>query len=209
MLLPSFFTNQAMLLQTAQITQAVTARSIRYAPGESIQIPTISTAGLVIVSALVLIQLVGLAYLVWYIYQVPTWTGLLDAMAIARIANSLDKGTIPAIGAFTREDQNKLGEMTGLIGVVDSVHMDEEANYMLEKKEIRLGLGAPGLFNRKLAKVAMQRAERRRTETECQCARCQWKSSNSVAGEESVQPLEARDSEITQVEIRTQDCDRT
>ena len=188
-----------MLLQTAQNTQDFTARAIRYAPGEYIQRPVASAAVLIILSILMLIQLIGLAYLAWYIYQVPTWTGLLDAMAIARIANSLDKGAIPAIGSVTREDQNRLGEMNGLIGVVDAVHMDEEANDPLEKKEIELGLGAPGVFNRKLAKVAMQRAERRRTEKECQCSGCRQKRADAQAGEISGTSSGVGHMEITQV----------
>ncbi|KAF2819734.1 hypothetical protein CC86DRAFT_361976, partial [Ophiobolus disseminans] len=138
-----YFANQAMLLQTVQNTQDFTARQIRSAPGGYIQRPVVTMYGLVIISALMFIQLTGLAYLVWYIYQVPTWTALLDAMAIARIANSLDKGTIPAIGSVTKQELDQLGEMNGLIGVVDSVHMDEETDDSSLKREIELGLGAP------------------------------------------------------------------
>jgi hypothetical protein len=184
-----------MLVQTSQTTSGLAARQIRFAPGVAIERPVISLAGLIIISILLFIQLIGLGYLGWYIYQVPTWTGLLDAMAIARIANSLDKGAIPGIGSVTREDMNKLGKTNGLIGVIDTVHLDEEADDPLEKKEIELGLGAPGVFNRRLAKVAMQRAKRRRTmekehttekertmEKECTCSGCRMRRLDGIAG---------------------------
>lgn len=106
----------------------------------------------------------------------PTWTGLLDALAIARIANSLDKGTIPAIDSVRLEDLKNLGNINGLIGVDKSTRLDEEADDPLGKGEIKLGLGAPGVFNRRLAKISMQRAELRRTTMRiCQCSECQRK----------------------------------
>ncbi|KAI1673880.1 hypothetical protein L13192_00627 [Pyrenophora tritici-repentis] len=79
--------------------------------------PRLSLASLIVISLLILIQALGLAYLAYYIYQVPTWTDMLDAMAVARIANSLDKADIPALGLVDRRDLEGLRGISALVGV--------------------------------------------------------------------------------------------
>jgi hypothetical protein len=200
LLLPSYFANQAMLVQTAQTTQNLAARQIRYSPGETIERPIITIAGIAIISTLLVIQCCGLAYLTWYIYRVPTWTGLLDAMTIARITNSLDRGAIPAIGSLIRADRDRLGEMNGLIGVVDSGTMNEEKCDLLEMKKIELGLKATGVFDRRLAKTAVQRDERRRTEKKnCQCSGCRQERADTGFSHGTIESPDSPDSEIMRV----------
>ncbi|EDU41293.1 predicted protein [Pyrenophora tritici-repentis Pt-1C-BFP] len=77
----------------------------------------LSASILIVISLLILIQALGLAYLAYYIYQVPTWTDMLDAMAVARIANSLDKADIPALGLVDRRDLEGLRGISALVGV--------------------------------------------------------------------------------------------
>ncbi|KAH7355564.1 hypothetical protein BKA66DRAFT_382204, partial [Pyrenochaeta sp. MPI-SDFR-AT-0127] len=113
-----FFANQAMLLQTAEKTEGFTARPIYTAAGQLISKPVVSPTGRIIVSVLILAQLIGLAYLAWYIYQVPTWTAMLDALAVARITNSLNKGDIPGIGSMSTGDLRRLEETDGLVGII-------------------------------------------------------------------------------------------
>jgi hypothetical protein len=99
---------------------------------------------------------------------------VLDALAIARITNGLDKGAIPAISALTEKDLRGLGELNGLRGFVDG-DSREDAEDASAREELELGLGAPGLFHRRLAKFRMQRMQRSSRmdiELDCQCEGC-------------------------------------
>lgn len=158
-----------MLLQTIQKTQGFTARPIQTGLGERIQRPTVSTSGLVVISVLMLLQLIGLAYLAWYIYQVPTWTAMLDSLAVARISSSLDKRDIPSVGSMSENDLTRLSDKSGLIGVI---HTEDGLDESAGKNEVELGLGAPGLFHRRLAKFSVQRSVEMST-LDCQCEGCQ------------------------------------
>jgi hypothetical protein len=160
-----------MLLQTVRKTEGSTARPIRSGAGASVQRPIVSTAGLIIVSILVLLQLVGLAYLAWYIYQIPTWTGMLDALAVARITNSLEKGTVPAMGGMSIRDLDGLIETNGAIGVVNT-ECEEQALAADNpaEKSVQLGLGASGVFHRRLAKFRMKRYTE--VAVNCECEGC-------------------------------------
>jgi hypothetical protein len=115
-----------------------------------------------------LLQLIGLVYLAWYIYQVPTWTAMLDALAVVRITSSLDKGGIPSVGSMSENDLNRLSDISGLVGVD---HTEDGLDEPAGKKEVELGLGAPGLFHRRLAKLLVQRSVEMST-LDCQCEDC-------------------------------------
>jgi hypothetical protein len=128
----------------------------------------------VIVSVLVLLQAIGLAYLEWYMYQVPTWTATLDALPVARITNSLDKGNIPSIGSMGEDDLARLSNINALVGVVYNENRDEGLDRVADSgatKEVELGLGAPGLFHRRLTKLRMQRSAEM-DGINCQCEGC-------------------------------------
>ncbi|USP75253.1 hypothetical protein yc1106_02527 [Curvularia clavata] len=136
-----FHANEAMLVQTSQKTSGCTARTLFSSPGTYIPKPEVSLTGIIIISALLLLELIGLAYLAWYIYQVPTWTAMLDALAIARITNSLDKGVIPAIGSMTDADMQRLKETDALVGVVETAAEEySDASPVGEDKLVELGL---------------------------------------------------------------------
>jgi hypothetical protein len=96
-------------------------RAIYSSPGRLVQKPVVSTAALIIISLLIGAQLIGLAYLAYYIYHVPTWTGRLDAMAIARVGASLaEKDILPPIGGVTKEHIEALKDEDGLVGIVET-----------------------------------------------------------------------------------------
>ncbi|OAL52007.1 hypothetical protein IQ07DRAFT_586343 [Pyrenochaeta sp. DS3sAY3a] len=163
-----------MLLQTAAKTEGYTARPIYTGQGTYIPKPTVSTTGVIVISVLLFAQLIGLAYLAWYMYTVPTWTPMLDALAVARITNSLEKTAIPAIGSMSSKDLQHLDSLDGLVGVVET-HADEVGVGHEDREEngktVELGLGASGLFTRRLVKFRVKRGAMR-TEMECQCEGC-------------------------------------
>jgi hypothetical protein len=98
----------------------LTGRKIYTSPGISVQKPTLSKATLIVLSVLIGIQLLGLGYLTYYLYRVPTWSDQLDAMAMARIGASLgNRGVLPAIGPVSKRDFDVLQTMGGLIGIVE------------------------------------------------------------------------------------------
>lgn len=93
-------------------------RIVYTSPGQSIQKPIVSTAAVIVLSMLIGLQLVGLAFLAWYIYRVPTWVDALDAMAIARIGASVKQhDVLPPIGPVTQKDRDALESVDGLVGI--------------------------------------------------------------------------------------------
>ena len=63
-------------------------------------------------------QLIGFAYLSYYIYHTPTWSGALDAMAIARIGASLgQKDVLPLIGPVGKQNYEALNNVDSLVGI--------------------------------------------------------------------------------------------
>jgi hypothetical protein len=71
-------------------------------------------------SVLIGLQLLGLGYLTYHLYRVPSWSDQLDAMAMARIGASLHhQGVLPAIGPVSKQDPDALQTVGGLIGIVE------------------------------------------------------------------------------------------
>lgn len=171
-----FFANQAMLTKTVDSTWAFGARAIVTAPGAIVLRPAKTIAGTVIISTLIFLQLVGIAYTVNYIYQIPIWTAALDALAVARIGASMNKEDLPPLGPVDDEDLKKLMKVDGLVGVVDESPRVAE----LEVAEMGgsdigtttgpshaapsfcLGRGAPGVITRRLVSGRPSRLEKRR-----------------------------------------------
>lgn len=175
-----------MLVETAKKTKGFTARPIRTAPGLTMQRPTGSLSDIIVVSVFVFLQLLGLLYLAWYIYSVPTWTDMLDALAVARITSSLDRGSIPGVGSLDSNDMDRLDQTEGLIGVVDGVNEEPSADASTSKS-VELGLGASGLFHRRLAKFRMRPAGSRHypTDMTCQCEGCRRRRARAETGNSS------------------------
>ncbi|KAH7411802.1 hypothetical protein DE146DRAFT_602792 [Phaeosphaeria sp. MPI-PUGE-AT-0046c] len=128
-------------------------RSIYYAPGQLVQKPVVSTPTLIALTILLAMQLVGLAYLAYYIYHIPTWSSALDAMAIARIGATLgQQDVLPPIGAVSKKDYEALKDVDGLIGIVGSKEEDRKSQRRLSPGEIEAG---------DLSDVELQQVERK------------------------------------------------
>ena len=70
-------------------------------------------------SIFIFLQLVGLAYVTYYIYQLSTWTVALDAVAIARIGVGLRNGELPPLGNVD-DVGTTLNEVNGWIRLNDN-----------------------------------------------------------------------------------------
>jgi len=119
-----FVANEAFLttlLSEAKEEQAPPGGRIIYtSPGFAMQKPFLSRLALIVLSLSIGLQLLGLGYLAYYIYRAPTWSGQLDAMAMARIGASLhSRGVLSAIGVVSKEDIAGLKTVGGLIGVIE------------------------------------------------------------------------------------------
>lgn len=106
--------------------QGYEGRIIRSSPGMTVQKPVLDKAVVITLSLVIALQLLGLAYLAYYIYHVPTWSGALDAMAIARIgANLGNEGLLPPIGPVNAKDYDALRHIDGLVeleGIQDGMN---------------------------------------------------------------------------------------
>jgi hypothetical protein len=119
-----FVANRALLtLVSPEVGSAeydLTGRKIYTSPGVTVQRPVLSKAGLIVLSVLLGLQLLGLGYLTYYLYRFPTWSGQLDAMAMARIGARLHhQGVLPPIGPVSKEDRAILQTVGGLVGIVE------------------------------------------------------------------------------------------
>jgi hypothetical protein len=99
-------------------------RKVYTSPGSPVLKPTMTTGAMIAVSLLIGLQLLGLGCLTWYIYHVPSWTGALDAMAVAHIGARLGKQDIllDGVSGDRERDARALHQVDGLIGVV---HVEE------------------------------------------------------------------------------------
>jgi hypothetical protein len=126
-----FTANRALLTfysPTVDYTASWRGRSINFSPGQMIPRPVVGEAATIVLSILIALQLVGLCYLAYYIYHVPTWTGALDAIAIARIGAGLrDQHALPPIGPVDLKDLDALRSVDGLIGLVDKTEISERS----------------------------------------------------------------------------------
>ncbi|KAH8660263.1 hypothetical protein BX600DRAFT_499472 [Xylariales sp. PMI_506] len=116
-----YFANSAILSKTVSLTTPLYSREIYASGGTIIYRPKfLNLASMIVVTILVAIQLVGLSYLAWFIYSVPTWTSTLDAAAMTRIGHAIKDDGFPALGAFTAREEDKLRKFPGLIGIVEA-----------------------------------------------------------------------------------------
>ncbi|KAK3290244.1 uncharacterized protein B0H64DRAFT_421100 [Chaetomium fimeti] len=140
-----------------------TTHQIWRADGIAVRTHVVSTAGLVVVTVLLGLQVFGILALVWYIYRMPTWTKTLDAMAVARITRQLadrDGGFLrsDALWMPTPEESRQMEETDALVGLVD--HEVPEASDELTLNadaspapDYILSVGAPGLISRGIRKA--------------------------------------------------------
>lgn len=96
--------------------QQDTGREIYTAPGITVRKPVVSLPSLIVLSVIVGVQIVVLLGLGWWLLKYPTWTRTLDAMAVARIAASIDPGLLPPFRHVGQKDWAKLAHVDGVIG---------------------------------------------------------------------------------------------
>ncbi|PLB37508.1 uncharacterized protein BDW47DRAFT_117926 [Aspergillus candidus] len=132
-----YLSNRAMLTQTVTASSTFSARKIHFGAGMLVPFPVKTLAGTAVVSIFIFLQLVGLAYVTYYIYQLPTWTAALDAVAIARIGVGLRHNELPPLGDGEEVVGAMLNKVDGWIG--------------LDAGEARLTLGGPGVITRRHA----------------------------------------------------------
>jgi hypothetical protein len=145
-------------------------RQIWRADGIEIRTPVVSTAGLVVVTVLLGLQVAGILAVIWYIYSVPTWTETLDAMAVARTTRQLPErdGGFFRLGALRRptpEEVRQMEDMDALVGVVEHEaleHLPANTTGTRVSDEVTLAegaspdadhvlnIGAPGLISRNM-----------------------------------------------------------
>lgn len=150
-----YLSNRAMLTQTVAASYPFSARKISLGPGMMVPLPAKTVAGTVVITFLILVQLLGLAYLTYFIYKLPTWSVSLDATAVARIGACLDPGDLLPLGQGAEMDEVWLNKVDGWIGLEE---MDSAT---------RLGIGAPGLIKR-------EHAEKSTKEKPAKKQRGQW-----------------------------------
>jgi hypothetical protein len=91
-------------------------------------------------SLLIGLQLLGLLRLTWYIYHVPSWTGTLDAMAMARIGARLGQQGLllnDGVSGDRERDARALHKVDGLIGVVHVEDVDGQNDLDTEMQQLR------------------------------------------------------------------------
>lgn len=96
-------------------------RKVYTSPGYPVLKPDVSVAAVSVITILLALQLLGLVYLAWYIYHVPSWTGSLDAMAVAHIGARLGQQNLllSGVSGDRERDARALQKVDGLIGVVN------------------------------------------------------------------------------------------
>ncbi|KAF2676219.1 hypothetical protein K458DRAFT_437493 [Lentithecium fluviatile CBS 122367] len=157
--------------------QIIVGRTIYSSPGVSIQKPTMTTTVIIVLSTLIGLQMLGLTFLAYFIYHVPTWTYILNAVAVARIGASLEPSCLPPIGPVNENDLNRLASVSGLVGIMsgqrgrshsqtrlksedssdcESVHVNGQqrdtspSTLPRSDTQVSLALGAPGVITRKV-----------------------------------------------------------
>ncbi|KAH7080617.1 hypothetical protein BKA63DRAFT_406821 [Paraphoma chrysanthemicola] len=124
----AFVTNQALLNHYAPTVDHTLlgggnfrGRKVYTSPGYPVLKPRVSVAVLSVMTILIGWQLLGLLCLAWYIYHVPSWTGSLDAMAVAHIGARLGQQNLLLAGVSgdREKDSSALQRVDGLISVVN------------------------------------------------------------------------------------------
>lgn len=162
LLVSTFLANRAVLERAIVRTSTIDGLAVFSSPGTPLSKPSMHVASMVVISALILLQAVGMGAMVWYINRVATWTSSLDAMAMARIGKAMDDDKLPPIGPVSDGDRAKLKEVDALVGVVDEGTRDGDQTSggrlgtpLIDERPtgtgMTFGLGAKGLITRDVA----------------------------------------------------------
>lgn len=109
--------------------------SLYTSPGTSIQKPNISFPGMVIVSLLLAVQIIGLTLMAVYASRKVTWTAALDSWAMLRLGAEIGRGNLPAVSAFEAKRAGVLDAQKGWVGDLGVEGREGE----VELRELGLG----------------------------------------------------------------------
>lgn len=99
-------------------TYADKSRTIYSASGELIRKPVVSLVAMIVLSTLLGLQLLGLTFLAYYMYQTPSCAAELDALTMARIGAALhQQGVLGAFGESSLDDAEALKDVNCVIGM--------------------------------------------------------------------------------------------
>lgn len=126
-----FLASEALMSLTADASKIDSARPIYVSSGTSVIKPIMRNPPKAIVSFLMLVEVVGLLFLAWFSYRMPTFAPRLDAVHIATIGSQLTTQMgvdLPPLSLRPRGPQrrkylNKLEESDGLIGVQEDIEL--------------------------------------------------------------------------------------
>lgn len=106
-----FAANEILLTTTANMGGYSYSRSIYSSNGYEIVRPVRNIPAIAVVSALLLLQVLAIVWLVYYNSSFPTWTATLDGLAMAKIGRELkDFGLSPlGVNDNTRAQMKKIG----------------------------------------------------------------------------------------------------
>lgn len=113
-------------------------RTIYTAPGMATSKPDVSLPAQVVLSFIVGVQVLGLLWLGYWMYMWPAWTRTLDAMAVARIAASLDPSLLPPFKIVGLRETKKLSHTDGLVGTQVIEEIVEQHHETVAEPDIEL-----------------------------------------------------------------------
>ncbi|GLA41284.1 hypothetical protein AnigIFM63309_009372 [Aspergillus niger] len=119
----TYFANEAVLTNIATQGWSDGSRQIYFDSGTVMIKPKWSLAGIIVISTLIGLQILGLCLIVFYCRSVPTWTDSLDAFAMLRMGAELQREKhvrFAGIRDTDKQDMEDLGRIDGLVGVVES-----------------------------------------------------------------------------------------
>lgn len=163
-----YFANEALLSGTAEMGSVLESRSIYSAPGYQVLKPQKTVAGIISISVLIALQVLGLLLLLRFIYSVPAWTGSFDADAMVQIGGQLREqdqefniaGASGLVGVVNRDVPNRVeeeeasGESESLRNKDQGRLGNKERFESSELPIVPLALGAPGVITRRMHKQA-------------------------------------------------------
>lgn len=123
-------------------------------PGTSIQKPTITLAGIVVVSLLLAMQMIGLTLLAFYASRSATWTESLDSWAMLRLGAEIGREEMPAVSALEAKEAEVLDAQKGWVGDMGVKGREGEVDVR------ELGLGGQGRVREGVLYRMVRRKER-------------------------------------------------
>lgn len=128
-----YLANEALLTLTVDASKIDSARPIYATQGTTVFKPAMRTASKAIVSFLMLVEIAGFGYLLWFSYRMPTFASRFDAVQVAVIGSQLTRhnratSVLPPLGLQAKGKAwerclKALEEHDGLIGFQEEMEL--------------------------------------------------------------------------------------